>query len=196
VKTVNSTVNDNINKIAKKVNKGWEVLHEMKTWYKTIDGNQLNFNILSAVHDTEAYLIEVDTKYKNLVSALHQTAHLFDFITPYNLKELVKSTQNKLSSTIQIVSTPSTDLEIDIANFGVKICGFLHLMETTVFKLSHITAIPTKVAPETFTAITRDDQFLAINTQEYFSISKQELKECNKVKQNTFLCSPVNNKQH
>jgi hypothetical protein len=143
----------------------------------------------------DAYLIEVDTKYKNLVSALHQTAHLFDFNTPYNLKELVKSTQNKKPSTIQIVSTPSTDLEIDIDNFGVKICGFLHLM---VFKLSHITAFPTKVAPETFTAITRDDKFLAIsyNTQEYFSISKQELKECKKGQTEYVSMFASYNKQH
>jgi hypothetical protein len=147
---------------------------------------------MSARHDAEQFLSEMDKKYIALVAALLHKGSIFDFIDIHQLHKLKADLTKKLPSNIKIMDHPEEDIGITIEHQQISIHGYLNLVESSQFDLILATAIPNKIEDSRYTAISTDNQLFAIdyNKQEYFVMTIEDLHQCNIVGHLKYACSP------
>jgi Pao retrotransposon peptidase/Family of unknown function (DUF5641)/Integrase zinc binding domain len=193
VAEANANWTNHFNKFIEKFNQGLTVINEMRSWFTTIDANKINIHIMSARHDADQFLDELDHKYESLVAASLHERTIFDFIEFHQLTLIIEGLNKKLPTNIKVVNQPSDSISIEIDENQMKVFGYLNLRETNKFNLILATSVPYKIGNGKFTAISMDHQLLAVNynTQEYFVLTTTELSDCITIKPMSYLCAPA-----
>lgn len=193
VKEMEDRINTKLENFRTKFNQGLQAINKMKAWYRTTDSNQINIYVLTTYQIATNYLEELSQKYDKLLDASFKRGHLFEFISPSKLIEILQKVSKKLPSNLIILPSPMYKMEIKQVQGYIHIFGYFHISETTKYSVIKATPIPRKINEDTYISVDISTKFLAIdyNNQKYFEMTDYKFENSIPVMDNAYLCTPT-----
>lgn len=186
-------IENKLNNFNKKLNQGIEAINQMHSWYRVADTNKLNIQVMSAYQLATNYNEELQQLYSKLLDVHFNRGHLYEFISPARVEEIISTASGKLPSTISILSSPVIQMMVEHSQDYIHIFGYFVIAELTEFTTIKVTPVPLKIENGTYWTLDVPSELLAVdyNSQTYFELTKEEFRSSIKLSTNKYLCSPA-----
>jgi len=184
-------INQRLHQLESKLNHGLQVMSDMHSWFRAVDLNKINFQLLVNFQLAKNYLEEILLKYTKITKVVHKSGNLNEFLTPEEIEDTIDKTSRTLPTNLKILPRVIRRMELVSKNDTTNLYAYLPIIDTQQYQLIKATPVPKK-ENNTFFAIHISYQHLAFNydSQTYFELTEQEVSEALKINSSTFICTP------
>ncbi|XP_031346826.1 uncharacterized protein LOC116173472 [Photinus pyralis] len=177
----------------RKLNEGIQMINQMSKWYRTVDENRLNLQVLSIYTITVTLANEVQHHYKKVININNGRGSLHELISDIRIKIILSEAEKKMPSNVRVLAHPVLRVAVKQTDTHIHVQGFFLVAEITEYVIMKITSIPIKIENTTFWTLESINGVLAVdyNNQQYFEMTNEEFKESIKIAKHKFVCAPT-----
>ncbi|GAB0093955.1 hypothetical protein DMENIID0001_091490 [Sergentomyia squamirostris] len=150
----------------------------------------LEMKMLTAYLGAINYLDEIKEKYMTILRVYTHQGNGIRLITQKQLKERITKAHEKMNADLMVSTQLQQTTSISCHHGDIIVHLFLPIIETTAYDLIHTTSIPQHITNNTFTIQDIEHPLIGMNfhEQKYFSITTEEIKNCQRIQPATLIC--------
>lgn len=185
-------INKQLEHFHDKLNKGIDLINQMSRWYSTVDKNQLSIHFLVTYETGKNFMTEIIHCHSKLLEVQINQATFYELITHHEVDKVIATSTKVLSSNIEILPTPLLRTKVRVDPDHINVYGYFAITEKPDFVLLKVTPIPLRITNQSYWIVEVPTDVIAVeyNSQVYFQLSDEELRESISIKEDTYLCSP------
>ncbi|XP_047996213.1 uncharacterized protein LOC125234071 [Leguminivora glycinivorella] len=195
IATVNQTEERIVKKLETfqtKLNQAIQYMNNVNKWYKRIDINRVNINILHMYQLAAHYIDEVIEHYARLQEAYLHQGTIYDVLQLKEVNQILTNANSKLPTKLRIVQNQLIDTKVTENSTYIKVYGYFALQDITKYTLIHVTPVPKQDKKGKVYSLEVYHNIIAIdyNNENYFELETEEFKAC--LRKNTeYICYPT-----